>query len=136
MNFYTIPTDGQTWLICGGRNFLDRKMFDSALFDLVTRLGFPTHIVHGAARGADTLAAEWADRYAIRVTACPADWEKWGKAAGIYRNVDMLNDHKPSVVVAFPGGRGTAHMIETARKRDITVAEIIAEQTPGDYPCP
>jgi hypothetical protein len=36
----------------------------------------------------------------------------------------MLMEGKPDLVVAFPGGRGTANMIEQARKAGVEVLEI------------
>jgi predicted Rossmann-fold nucleotide-binding protein len=35
----------------------------------------------------------------------------------------MLTDFKPDLVVAFPGGKGTADMIAKARRKKIEVRE-------------
>ena len=43
----------------------------------------------------------------------PADWS--GRSGGIDRNIQMLEDAEPNLIVAFPGGRGTAHMVKLAR---------------------
>lgn len=84
-----------------------------------------TEIAHGCARGADTLAGEWAKANDVPVKEYPAEWSLYGRRAGIFRNNDMLDDFRPDVVVAFPGGKGTAHMVETARmaKIPVTMAE-------------
>jgi hypothetical protein len=37
-----------------------------------------------------------------------------GRAAGPRRNQRMLEDFRPDLVVAFPGGRGTAYMVRRA----------------------
>lgn len=126
MMIEAIPINGQTWLICGGRDFADQAMFDSAMGDLVRLNGCPARIVHGAARGADSMANAWADRKAIQIIRMPADWQRHGRAAGPIRNQEMLDRMKPSLVVAFPGGKGTADMIGRARKAGIDVAEILA----------
>jgi len=123
--FEAIPTNGQTWLICGGRNFTDWEMFRSAMGDLIRLRGCPDLIVHGAARGADTFADKWAEVMALDVHRYPADWKAHGKSAGPIRNQQMLDARKPSLVVAFPGGKGTADMIARARKAGIDVAEIV-----------
>ena len=123
--FEAIPINGQTWLICGGRDFADFDMLSCAMGDLVRTYGMPAAMVHGAASGADTLAARWAERFAITVHAMPADWQAHGRAAGPIRNQAMLDKHKPALVVAFPGGKGTADMVDRARKSGIDVAEII-----------
>jgi hypothetical protein len=65
------------------------------------------------AKGADTLAGEWAKARGITVLACPADWKKWGKMAGPIRNKEMLT-YTPDGVVALPGGKGTEDMVMQA----------------------
>lgn len=105
----------ETWLICGGRDFADQIMFDDVMVRLLGMFGCPEKVVHGAAKGADAMADEWAHRMAIEAIACPADWEAHGRAAGPLRNAWMLTNYQPKRVVAFPGGRGTANMVSTAR---------------------
>lgn len=119
-----ILINGQTWLICGGRDFDDEGMFNDAMGDLTRLKGMPARIVHGAASGADRLANLWAARKAINCAAVPADWKTHGPKAGPLRNQRMLDDHKPDFVIAFPGGRGTADMVSRARKAGIDIAEI------------
>ena len=96
-------------LVCGGRNYADREHLFKTLDNLTAKLGF-TQLIHGAARGADTLAGEWAQSRGLPVKAYPADWNKWSRSAGPRRNQQMLEEGRPDFVVAFPGGRGTAHM--------------------------
>lgn len=122
--FAAIPINGQTWLICGGRDFDDDATFSLMMAQLIELKGVPAKVVHGAAPGADTLADDWARDLAVEVQPVPADWKAHGRAAGPIRNQKMLDDHKPNLVVAFPGGRGTADMVERARKAGIDVAEI------------
>lgn len=78
-------------------------------------------IISGAARGVDRLASEWAVIHWCGLEEFPADWEKYGKAAGIIRNQQMLDEGKPNIVLAFPGGNGTANMIAKAEKAAIKV---------------
>ena len=74
-----------------------------------------------AARGADRLAATWAKRHGVTLREYPADWKHEGRAAGIRRNARMHDTERPDYVVAFPGGRGTAHMVRYARRRGTPV---------------
>lgn len=122
--FEAIPTNGQTWLICGGRDFANEAIFDGAMGDLIRMKGCPNKIIHGAAPGADTLADKWAERMAISRHRFPAQWDRHGKAAGPIRNQAMLDKGRPHFVVAFPGGRGTADMVRRAREAGVDVAEI------------
>lgn len=114
----------ETWLICGGRNFADATMFEGAINDLMhMRGGCPRKIIHGGAKGADAMAADLGQRLSVACVAVLPDWQR-GKMAGPLRNQKMLDEYKPNLVVAFPGGRGTADMVYRARKAGVDVAEI------------
>lgn len=109
-------------LVCGGRDYQDRARVFAEL-DAIDRDRPITRLVHGAARGADTLAGAWADERMVPVYAHPADWSK-GRGAGHARNAEMLKAQRPDLVVAFPGGRGTAGMVRLARAAGVRVVEI------------
>lgn len=83
-------------------------------------------IVSGGAPGADTLAERWADERGIPKLIFPAEWEKYGKAAGPIRNKDIVANS--DVIIAFWDGksRGTASTIEIAKKagKPVTVTSI------------
>jgi hypothetical protein len=113
----------QRVLVCGGRDYDDRDQ----LFRILDAAHVANPIVcliHGAARGADSLAADWALDRDVLCNAYPADWDRDGKAAGPIRNQRMLDEGKPHIVIAFPGGRGTADMIRRAEKADIPVVRV------------
>lgn len=108
----------KTWLICGGRDYKDQSQFNWCMDHLIKDRGLPTKIIHGNARGADTLAAEWAERMNLEVQAFPADWDAHGVFAGPQRNQKMLDEGKPELVVAFPTKKstGTWDMVRKAKK--------------------
>jgi hypothetical protein len=81
-------------------------------------------LIHGAAKGADSLADRWARLNGVPVTQYPAKWNEHGRAAGPRRNEQMLKEGKPDLVIAFEGGRGTAHMVRIAREAGVDVMEI------------
>ena len=54
----------------------------------------------------------------------PAKWKLHGKAAGPIRNQLMLVEHKPDMVLAFPGGKGTANMIKIARWNGVPIVDL------------
>jgi|HubBroStandDraft_3_1064219.scaffolds.fasta_scaffold1168525_2 hypothetical protein len=110
-------------LVCGGRDYADASALNEAL-DSIHREKNVTRLIHGAARGADTLAAAWALSRNIPTGAFPAFWSVHGKAAGFRRNEVMLRLGRPELVVAFPGGKGTAHMVNLARKAGVAVQEV------------
>jgi hypothetical protein len=83
-----------------------------------------TAVIHGGAPGADEMAGLWAESTGIAVQCFPANWKAHGKAAGPIRNKRMLDEGKPDLVVAFPGGRGTANMVAQARAAGVEVIEV------------
>jgi len=119
-------------LICGGRdlnqadawNMLERDLKDAVAEIIGARSFSIDTVIHGGCRGADEAAAGWGASEGAKVIACPADWKKHGKAAGPIRNRKMLLDHKPDVVVALPGGRGTADMINAAEECGVRVVRL------------
>lgn len=108
-------------LVCGGRDYDDQAAVDRVLSKLTPP---PKLLIHGGATGADALAASWAADRGIEVVVCPADWVRHGRAAGPVRNQAMLDDLCPDLVVAFPGGRGTADMVRRARAAGVPVLEV------------
>ena len=110
-------------LVCGGRDFKDRELVFEFL-DNAHRENFFTHVIHGGARGADSLADEWARSRGIQPVRCDALWDTKAMSAGPIRNHRML-ELGPDMVIAFPGGSGTKHMVESARSDPrITVIEV------------
>lgn len=115
-------------LVTGGREYTDWWAVDQVL----TRIweheaGRYVVLIHGAARGADSCAARWARTGGpgeIDVEAYPADWKRYGRGAGPVRNQQMLDEGKPDLVVAFPGGVGTADMVRRAKRAGVEVREI------------
>ena len=83
-------------------------------------------IIHGDANGADSLASQYARDRDIPQLAFPAQWRRpdpnnpektiYIPYAGNERNQQMLDEAKPTLVVAFPGGSGTADMVVRAEK--------------------
>ena len=107
--------------MCGGRDFNDRARLFDKLDGLLIKYGGFEVVIHGKAKGADSLAELWARSRKVPVKSFAADWDKFGKAAGPIRNQQMLEEGKPNLVVAFPGGRGTQDMITRSRRRRIEI---------------
>lgn len=110
-------------LVCGGRDYTDETYVFRQLDRLHAKKGVSV-LIHGNARGADTLAKKWATSRGIPHLPFPADWDAHGKAAGPIRNREMLRDGKPDGVVAFPGGQGTADMVAVATKAGLVVWDL------------
>ncbi|MDF1599683.1 DUF2493 domain-containing protein [Mesorhizobium sp. YIM 152430] len=122
-------------LICGGRDFGTSTDEKHWMLDQLTRLnaqhGFSA-IIEGGAPGADTGARIFGEISSIPVETFRADWRKHGPAAGPIRNQRMIDEGKPDVVIAFPGGRGTADMVRRARTAGLRVIEASAKENPAE----
>lgn len=105
-------------IVCGGRNWRGR----AAVWRVLSQIQ-PTSVIEGGCpTGADKYAREWARDHSVGLLTVPAEWDKYGKAAGPLRNKRMLAE-APDVVIAFPGGRGTADMVRQARAAGVRVIE-------------
>ena len=119
-------------LVCGGREWGDAYAILRELRALPKSV---TTVIHGGCRGADVLAGGIAESEGLKVVSVPAHWkhckgcppgcaEYEGKAAGPIRNRKMLA-MRPDVVLAFHSdiraSKGTAHMVDIARKAGVEV---------------
>ena len=79
-------------------------------------------VVHGGARGVDTIAGFWAVAAGIPCERHPADWQRIGRSAGVVRNAEMVK-LGASVCLAFPrpGSVGTWDCIRRAADAGIHV---------------
>ncbi|MCT0230977.1 DUF2493 domain-containing protein [Synechococcus sp. CS-1324] len=86
-------------------------------------------LLHGGARGADAAIARAAHQLGWSALVMPAEWRRHGRAAGPIRNRELIElavaravaHTSPGVstsvlVVAFPGGPGTASLVQQARR--------------------
>lgn len=112
-------------LVCGGRDYTDSETLFRELDRLHAQHHFQT-VISGLARGADSLARDWAKIRQIPFVGYPAQWDLHGRSAGPMRNIEMLREGKPDLVVAFPGGRGTQHMTAIASAAGVTVVKLYA----------
>jgi len=110
-------------LVCGGRDYSDHARLRAVLNTLNDEAGID-RLMEGGANGADRLARQWAYAQDIPYDTYEADWEAFGSFAGPKRNQLMLDEGKPDLVIAFPGGRGTADMCRKARRAGVEVVEI------------
>lgn len=111
-------------LVCGGRDYQDRDALFRTLDDLHAERPI-TAIIEGGADGADYLAAQWsAFRGIPEHRRFYADWAIHGRAAGPKRNARMIDEGKPDICVAAPGGSGTADMVRRAYEAGIEVIRV------------
>ncbi len=108
-------------LFTGGRD----KFAAWHILDQLRRDHDITIVVHGAARrGVDYDVGEWGKARGLDVRPYPAPFSAYGPIAGPMRNAQMLREERPDLVVAFPGGKGTADMVERAEQTGIEVVHV------------
>lgn len=131
-------------LIAGSRTFTDYELMDRKLSKILDRVGVEFSqivLVHGGARGADSLADRLAHKCGWEVKVFPADWNQFGKSAGYRRNREMhefLAKHKNRGCVCFWDGksRGTQHNFELCKEfgTPLRVIRFDKEESKGSSP--
>jgi hypothetical protein len=118
--------------VTGGRSYAGKAFLCAALDTLLGVKEKLTLVVGDCPTGADRFARDWAVSGGVRgkvfLVECQADWnnilfKKTGmtKIAGLARNTEMWREFKPDIVLAFPGGPGTAHAAREASAIGIEV---------------
>lgn len=112
-------------LVCGDRNWIDVQ----AIQRVLSAYPSGTIVIEGGAKGADRIANNIANELGFKVITFPANWKKFGRAAGPIRNQQMLDEGKPDRVIAFhhdlKKSRGTANMVKQARKAGVVSIHVI-----------
>lgn len=112
-------------IIAGSRNFYDYNIVEDTVVSYFMSRGIlkeNVEIISGGARGADSLGEQLADSYGLKLTVFPAQWDTYGKAAGMIRNKEMADyaakDSDKAILFAFWDGqsRGTKGMIDIAKR--------------------
>ena len=105
-------------IIAGGRKyqFTDK---DYAELDKIHKIISVTEVVSGKAKGADTCGEVWAKKNGIKVADFPAEWTKFGKAAGPIRNLEMAK--YADALAVSSGNDGTSNMVKNAKKEGLEI---------------
>lgn len=101
--------------VTGGRDYSDTRVVARA----INKMPADAVMVNSMALGADLLARTF---WSGTMEAHSADWDRHGKAAGPMRNREML-DSGLDLLIAFPGGRGTAHMTDICVAAGVPVVQ-------------
>jgi len=100
--------------VVGSRDFDDYKKLEKEL----NKIEGITVIVSGGAKGADTLAREFAEKNDIKLTEFKPDYEQYGRGAPIRRNKKIV-EYSDQIIAFWDGeSRGTKNTIDIAEKQD------------------
>lgn len=108
-------------IIAGGRDFNDYETLKNYVDFKLSRTEDEIQIISGGARGADTLGERYAAERGFSLRRFPADWERYGKSAGVRRNKEMAQN--ADALIAYWDGfsRGTKNMIDEATEAGLIV---------------
>jgi hypothetical protein len=139
----SLNLQGKRVAVIGSRTFDDKEK----LYDVLTKnLDRIKVIVSGGAKGADSLAVEWASDFGIPYLVFPAMWRDpftgaYYRGAGFKRNRYII-EHCDTVIAFWDGeSQGTLHSIHMAEemkkpikivdfKVKVSAADLIAQPTP------
>lgn len=124
-------------IIAGGRDFNNYEFLKQSVFKVLYDLDkngicntllycerILIEIISGNAKGADSLGEKFAEEFNYNLKKFPANWDLYGKKAGLIRNEQMAKyakkDDNYSILIAFwdSMSRGTKHMIDTAKENN------------------
>jgi len=107
-------------IIAGGRNFDDFNKLCQVCDEFLQDQN-DIEIVSGACKGADLLGERYAAERNYSIKQFPADWRRYGKSAGLKRNIKMAA--YADFLIAFWDGKskGTKHMIVLATQAGLKV---------------
>ena len=111
--------------IIGSRDFNNFDFLDKKVKELMPKQDYQFIIVSGGAKGTDTLAERFAEKYNYYTEIYRAKWHVHGKCAGYLRNHDIVRN--ADMVIAFWNGmsKGTKHTINIARHDENRVVHVI-----------
>lgn len=101
-------------IIAGSRSFANYEMLKANMNRLLQNISDEISIVCGTARGADRLGEKYAKENGFHVAYFPADWERYGKAAGYIRNREMAQN--ADALVAFWDGESRGRLDNKAAR--------------------
>lgn len=107
-------------IIAGSRTFnaVDYPLIEEAC---LASTYWYTEVISGTAEGVDALGEHFAKLMGIPVRRFPADWDRYGRSAGIRRNEEMAKNADALVAIWDGRSKGTSHMIAEARRRQLLV---------------
>ena len=105
-------------IVAGGRDFYNKNLVFSKLDLYITS---SDTIISGHATGVDSLGELYAAKHNLDLKVIPAEWKKYGNAAGPIRNQKMANLADKLIVFWDKKSRGTKSMITIAKKMNIPI---------------
>ena len=104
--------------VVGSRTFNDWDLLNQTLSDFHAKHSI-SKVVSGGARGADSLAEKWANINNIPVVVFPAEWNKYGKRAGMIRNRLIISECEHCIAFWDGVSHGTKNDIDLCQRMNV-----------------
>jgi len=105
-------------IIAGSRGIKDMKMVIDAIEKSGIRI---STVLSGRAKGVDMLGELWAMKNNVPVESYLPNWKRFGKGAGLKRNIEMINNADALIAIWDGKSKGTAHTIKKAKEKGLLV---------------
>ena len=110
-------------IIAGSRNY---QLSQNDIY-MLNKLEYITEVISGGAKGVDYYAEKWAENLNFPIKIFPANWKKYGRAAGPIRNKQMA-EYADALLLIWDGvSRGSANMKKEMTKLNKPIYEVILE---------
>jgi hypothetical protein len=116
-------------IIAGSRDFTNYKLLQEWADTYLQRHPVDQiEIISGGARGTDRLGERYAKERGIALKIMPADWKTYGESAGYRRNAEMAEYATHAIIFWDKQSSGTKHMIDLAKKYELTLRIVHIEK--------
>ena len=110
--------------IVGSRKFTNYTLMKKVLDPVRDKIAL---IISGGADGADTLAQQYAKENGIPIHIYYPNWKRFGKSAGLKRNVIIANLAEKMIAFPTTESKGTWHVINKMKQFNKPVAIVMNE---------
>ena len=105
-------------MIAGSRGIKDIKVIQQAIKKSGIKI---STVLSGRAKGVDILGELWAMKNNIPVESYLPDWKRYGRAAGLKRNIEMVENADVLIAIWDGKSKGTKYTIKKAREKGLIV---------------
>lgn len=115
-------------MVCGSRDITNYKVVFNAINKIININGNIDYtLISGGAKGVDSLVKEYATYNNFPLIEVLPQWDKYGKVAGIRRNIDMVLMSDYVICIWDNKSKGTKSVIDYCIKYNIKHEVIVYE---------
>lgn len=108
-------------IIAGSRDFTDYNFLREKCDQILSNVKYEIWIISGCHKGADSLGEQYAQERGYYLVEFPADWNLYGKQAGVIRNQEMADEADALIVFIKNHSRGSLDMLRRAEQKGLKI---------------